>query len=208
MKKVIALGVALVVLGFVGPTLAQAQKASEAQTAQLRAEPKLAAIGLVQLLESKGILTGAEAAIVSDAQLQPQVKQLLAELLRSKQLITEQEYVETIETCSSAPSPAAAAATSSSPTAAGTSKYRQVGEMEPGRPRMSLSEWMTWILPGGMDSRSTIDFGTIQPEPPRDDPPADQPKPARAQKAHKSHKHHGQDASQTAPDTEASAPKQ
>ncbi len=207
MKGIVVLEVALGVVGVVvlsGPAPAQTLKAPAVMAAQRQAEPKPAADDLVKLLQSKGILSDSEAAIASQAALQPQTKQVLAEMLLSKHLITSQEYDQTIAACSS---PAAQAAPAASP---GTgkareqqtarSKYRTHGDGEPGAVPTSFSDWIASILPGG-GATSDIDFGTIQPSPLW--PPGEEP-----QAKHKSHKHHRQDASQRTPGPQEGAPKQ
>jgi hypothetical protein len=210
MKKAIVLGVVMVVLGLGGPALAQTQKTPEAAAAQMQAAPKPAPDGLVKLLESKGILTDAEAAIISDTALQPQTKQVLAEMLLSKHLITEKEYDQTIDACSSTDAQATPSADPGSGQPARSQAPRHLfwwgGGGEGAGVPMSLSDWISSILPGGTDDPSGVSFGTIEPSPMW--PPGEEPQKAPAKDKHKSKKHHRHDASQTTPGPGASVPKQ
>jgi hypothetical protein len=191
MKEVIVLGVLLGVAGPGGPALAQTLKSPEAIAAQMRAQAKPAPDELVKLLQSKSILSETEAALASHAPLEPQTKQVLAEMLLSKHLINRKEYDRTLESCSA---PAKAASQRATPSILGSN-----GNGEPGGFK-SFSDWISSILPGGGQT-SDLDFGTIQPSPLW--PPGQEP-----QTKHKSRKHHRQDASQAAPGPEERAPKQ
>ena len=205
-KEVILLGVVLGIWGLVGRALAQTPKAAAADPAQTLARPKPAPDNLVELLEAKGILSDREGAIVSNAALQPQTKQVLAEMLLSKHLITAKEYDQTIAACSSGAAGATPAADPASGKPARSQAARHLFRWggEEGRVPMSLSDWMASILPGGTETTTDLAFGTIQPGPPLYYPGQDQPEHARAKAKHKSHKHHGQ----TALGPDASAPKQ
>jgi hypothetical protein len=210
MKEVIFLGVVLGALGLGGPAPALTQNVSQAVSAQARAESQPAPEGLVKLLESKGILSEAEAALVSETRLQPQTKQLLAEVLLSKHLITEGEYDRTIQACSSP----AAQSSPSTPEDSGKTAEPPAARYMFGRGWngeaggfKSFSDRITSILPGGTETSTDLAFGTIQPGPPLYDPAQNQPRHARVKGGHKSHKHHGQDGSQTTSGPDSGPPK-
>jgi hypothetical protein len=210
MKEVIFLGVVLGALGLGGPATAQMQKGPQVVSAQARGESQPAPDDLVKVLESKGILSEAEAALVSETRLQPQTKQLLAEVLLSKHLITGEEYDRTIQACSSpaaqlSPSAPEDSGKVAEPRAA-LSMFERGGNGEPSGFK-SLSDRISSILPGGTETTTDLAFGTIQPGPPLYYPSQDQPRHARAKGGHKSHKHHGQDGSQTTPGPDGGAPK-
>ncbi len=203
MKAVIVLGVVLGIAGLCEPAVAQTVKSPDAIAAQMRAETKPAPDQLVTLLQAKGILTETEAALVSQSALQPQTKQVLAEMLLSKHLINRKEYDRTLRTCSS-PAAQAANPNKAAGQRAGSSVPGPKGNGEPGGFK-SFSDWMASILPGGGQT-SDLDFGTIQPSPLW--PPGEEPQHARAKAKQKSRKHHKQAGSQTAPGTGEAAPKQ
>jgi len=81
--RLLVVGVA--VLAFAIPTVAQQQSNS-----------KPADSALVRLLESKGILTAEEAAMVSQASSAEEANQRLARLLMEKGLISQEEYTQTV----------------------------------------------------------------------------------------------------------------
>jgi hypothetical protein len=199
MKEVIVLGVMLGVAGLGEHALAQTLKSPDAIAAQMRAEAKAAPDELVALLETKGILTETEAALVSQTQRLPETRQVLAEMLLSKHLISRKEYDRTLRSCSTSAAPAKTASERAAPSILGPN-----GKGEPGGWK-SFSDWMTWILPGGGQT-TDLDFGTIEPSPMW--PSGDQPEHARAKAKRKSRQHHRQDASQTAPAPRDNAPKQ
>jgi hypothetical protein len=85
MKKLLRLIlVSFALLGFANQTFAQQQATKRA------ADP------LVRLLQSKGIITEQEAAMVGEASSPVQAEQRLAELLLSKGVISRQEYEQTV----------------------------------------------------------------------------------------------------------------
>jgi hypothetical protein len=210
MKEVIVLGIVMGVAGLCEPALAQTLKSPEAIAAQVRAEAKPAGDGLVKLLESKGILSDTEAALVSDTQLQPQTKQVLAELLLSKHLITEKEYDRTIEACwgpaaQSSPSAPEGLGKAAEPRAARFMSQRR----ENGEPSgfKSFSDWISSILPGGVGN-NYIDFGTLEPEPPGPDNAQGEPSQPRAKAKSRSREDHAKGAAHMAPGADTNAPRQ
>ena len=192
MKKMIVLGAMLGVTALGEPALAQTPKSPDAIAAQVPAEAKPAPDELVTLLETKGILTETEAALVSQKPPLPETKQVLAEVLLSKHLISRDEYDRTLQFCS--PS------TSASPTPATTvgqhATSSSLGPEENAKPSgfKSLSDRIAAILPGGGQT-TDADFGVIQPSPRWTSP--DQAAQAHAKAKRKSHQQHTQDASQT-----------
>lgn len=200
MKKVIVVGVMLGVAGLGEQALAQTLESPDAiAPAQMRAEAKPAPDELVTLLETKGILTEAEAALVRQTQRLPETKQVLAEMLLSKHLISRKEYDRTLESCSSSAAPAKTASGRAAPSMLGPN-----GKGEPGGWK-SFSDLITSILPGGGQT-TDLDFGTIEPSPTWS--AGDQAEHARAKAKRKSRKHPGQDASQAAPAPKENAQKQ
>lgn len=198
MKKVIVLGVMLGVAGLGEHALAQTLKSPDALAPQMRAEARPAPDQLVTLLETKGILTETEAALVSQTQLLPQTKQVLAEMLLSKHLISRKEYDQTLRSCSTSAALAKTPSQRAAPSTLGPN-----GNGEPGGLK-SFSDWIASILPGGGQT-TDLDFGTI--EPPMQ-PPGDQPQKARAKAKRKSRQPDRQDASQTTPAPKENAPRQ
>jgi hypothetical protein len=190
MKEAIVIGVMLGVAGLGEHAPAQKLKPPDAVAAQTQGEAKPAADELITLLETKGILTETEAALLGRTELLPETRQVLAEMLLSKQLISEKEYDETLRSCSGSAAPAEAESQRAAPYILGPD-----GNGEPGRFK-SFSDWIASILPGGGQT-TDLDFGTIQPSPMW--PQGDEPEHARAKVKRKSHKQNGQDASETAP---------
>jgi hypothetical protein len=209
-REVVVLGVVLGILGLGGRALAGTPQAAAAGPLHTPARAKPAPDNLVRLLESKGILSETEAALVSETQLQPQTKQLLAELLLSKHLITEKEYDRTIEPCSSAVGQTTPTAAPASGEAAGTeaarSRFDWSGEGKFGAFK-SFSAWIGSILPGGAGN-NYIDFGTIQPEPPGPENAQGEPSQSRARAKPRSREHRRKDRSQATPGPEEGAPKE
>ena len=199
MKEVIVLGVMLGVAGLGEQALAQTLESPDAiAAAQTRAEAKPAPDELVALLETKGILTEAEAALVRQTQRLPETRQVLAEMLLSKHLISRKEYDRTIRSCSTSAAPAKTASERVTPSIPGPN-----GNGEPGGWK-SFSDFMTWILPGGGQT-TDLDFGTIEPSPTWS--AGDQPQRAGAKAKRKSRQNHRQDASQATPAPKENAPK-
>jgi len=188
MKKVIVVGVMLGVAVLGEHALAQTLEPPHAIAARTRAEPKPAADELITLLKTKGILTETEAASLRQTQLLPETRQVLAEMLLSKHLISRKEYDRTLRACSSSAPPAEAGSQRAAPYILGP-----IGKGEPGGMK-SLSDWIASILPGGGQT-TDLDFGIIQPSPMQ--PQGDQPEHARAKAKRKSRQHNGQDAPET-----------
>jgi hypothetical protein len=210
-REVIVLGVVLGILGLGGRALAGTPpQGAAAGPLHTPAQAKAAPDDLVRLLESKGILSDTEAALASETQLQPQTKQLLAELLLSKHLITEKEYDRTIEACSSAAGQTTPTATPGSGEAAGTeaagSGFNGSGEGRFGGFK-SFSAWIGSLLPGG-EGNNYIDFGTIEPEPPGGEKAQGESGQPRAKSERRRSERHRKDAAQTAPAPDAKAPRQ
>ena len=85
MKKLVQLAITLVTIAALShQALAQGQNANSDRNP------------LVRLLQSKGIITEQEAAMISEASSPAQAERRLAELLVSKGLITRQEYEQTL----------------------------------------------------------------------------------------------------------------
>jgi hypothetical protein len=190
MKKMIVLGAMLGVTGLGEPTLAQTPKSPDAIAAQMPAEAKPAPDELVTLLETKGILTETEAALVSQKPLLPETKQVLAEVLLSKHLISRDEYDRTLQSCSTSASPTPPTTVSQHAT---SSSLGPDGNAKPSGFK-SLSDRIAAILPGGGQT-TDADFGVIQPSPRWTSP--DQAAQAHAKAKRKSHQHNEQDASPT-----------
>ena len=197
MKEIIVLGAMLGVTGLGEPALAQTPKSQDAIAAQMQAGTKPAPDELVALLETKGILTETEAALVSQRQLLPETKQVLAEVLLSKHLISRDEYDRTLQSCS--PSASAASSTPAT-TVSQHATSSSLGTDRNDKPSgfKSLSDRIAAILPGGGQT-TDLDFGVIQPSPRYSSPDQAAQAEAQAKAKHKSHKKQGQDASQTAP---------
>ena len=200
MKEVIVLGVMLGVAGLGEQALAQTLESPDAiAAAQMRAEAKPAPDELVTLLETKGILTETEAALVRQTQLLPQTRQVLAEMLLSKHLISRKEYDQTLGSCSTS---AALAKTPSQ--RAAPSIFGPNGNGEPGGWK-SFSDWIASILPGGGQT-TDLDFGTIEPGPMWSS--GDQAEHARAKAKRKPRQPDRQDAWQTTLAPKENAPRQ
>ena len=199
MKKVIVLGVMLGVAGLGEQALAQTLESPDALALQMRAEARPAPDELVALLETKGILTEAEAALVSQTQRLPETRHVLAEMLLSKHLISRKEYDQTLRSCSTSAALAKTPSQRAAPSTLGPN-----GKGEPGGWK-SFSDFMTWILPGGGQT-TDLDFGTIQPAPMWST--GDQPQRTGTKAKRKSRQNHRQDASQATPAPRENAPKQ
>jgi len=188
MKHIMILGAMLALTSLRDPALAQTPQSPNAATATMQARTRPASDELITLLQTKGILTETEAALVSQSQLVPETKQVLAEVLLSKHLISREEYDRTLQSCSTSAVPATAASQPATSSTLGSK-----GSAEPGAFK-SFSDRIASILPGGGQT-TDLDFGVIQPSPRWTS--ADQAALDRAKAKHKSHKHHKQDDSQT-----------
>jgi hypothetical protein len=200
MKKMIILGAMLAVTGLSVPVLAQTPKSPklpDATATQMQAEAKPAPDDLITLLAAKGILTETEAALVSQRPPLPETKQVLAEVLLSKHIITKEEYDRTLQSCSNSPttsgSTSSAPATPSSNTAASSLPSPSAKGESSGF--KSLSDRIAAILPGGGQT-TDADFGVIQPSPRWSSPDQAALAEAQAKAKRKSHKKQEQDASQ------------
>jgi hypothetical protein len=130
-----------------------------------QADHQSASNPLVQLLQSKGILSAEEAATVRSASTTAEANERLARLLWSKGLISQEEYNSTV---------AASAASASSTGTNGAHMVNATVATAPGvvpgstsAANDSLRGWnrdMEKILPGGTESSTGFDFGTIEPE--------------------------------------------
>ena len=190
MKKTIVIGVMLGIAGLGEHAPAQTPKPPHAIAAQTQGEAKPAADELITLLETKGILTETEAALFRHTELLPESRQVLAEMLLSKHLISKKEYDETLRSCSGSAAQVEAASQYAAPYI-----LEPNGKGEPGGLK-SLSDWIASILPGGGQT-TDLDFGTIQPSPMW--PQGDQPEHAHAKVKHKSRQHHEQDGPPSSP---------
>jgi hypothetical protein len=136
-----------------------------------QADHQSASNPLVQLLQSKGILSAEEAATVRSASTTAEANERLARLLWSKGLISQEEYNSTV--AAAATSAASAANTgaggahmvnAAAPVATGALP----ASTNPTADSDRLSDWsrsMDKILPGGTETTTDIGFGTIEPEP-------------------------------------------
>jgi predicted nucleic acid-binding protein len=103
-------------------------------------------------------LTETEAALFRHTELLPETRQVLAEMLLSKQLISKEEYDETLCSCSDSAAQAEAGSQHATPSILGPNENGEPGRLK------SFSDWIASILPGGGQT-SDLDFGTIQPSP-------------------------------------------
>lgn len=197
MKEMIVLAMMLGVTGLCEPALAQTPTSPDAIAAQMQAEAKPAPDELVTLLQAKGILTETEAALVSQKQLLPETKEVLAEVLLSKHLISRDEYDRTLQSCSTSTS---SASSTPAPTVSQHATSSSLGSDGNGKPSgfKSLSDRIAALLPGGGQT-TDLDFGVIQPSPRYSSPDQAALAEAQAKAKHKSHKKQEQDASQTTP---------
>jgi len=169
MRKAFALLVVLGLFAFGSTALAQSQN-----------DPKAAPDPLVKLLESKGILTPAEATMVSKASSPAEANQTLARLLLSKGLITEQEYANTVQAYSSTPAasvvPTAAAPATAQvvPAVLRGNTGSNAGSNHGGFGLSGLSK-LADMLPGGTETTTDVAFGTIEPAPASPEPAAAAP---------------------------------
>jgi hypothetical protein len=161
MRKAFALLLVLGLFAFVSSALAQSQNDSKA-----------APNPLVKLLESKGILTPAEAAMVSKASSPAEANQKLAKLLLSKGLITQQEYNQTVQAYSVSTTPAATVTPTAAAPATGQvvpavlhpTKSSNANSNSHGLTVAKITD-IADILPGGDRSGGGLAFGTIEPSP-------------------------------------------
>jgi hypothetical protein len=95
MKTLLRLTIALIaLLVFAIPLLAQQNNSPQAEPTPL-----------VRLLQSKGIITAQEAAMINQAPSHAEAEQRLAKLLLSKGIISQQEYEQTISALGAASAP-------------------------------------------------------------------------------------------------------
>jgi hypothetical protein len=152
--------------------------------AQSTNDTKPTASPLVRLLQSKGILTDAEVAMVSQASSANEADARLAKLLLSKGLISQDDYNQTVgasmqEVAADSSSGArmvpavlrlpigASPNAAERPAAAPASNASSSG--------VSAASKMADILPGGTETTTDIAFGTIQPAPAAPEPAAAPP---------------------------------
>ena len=151
MRRVFCLVVLFSAVVLAIPVLAQQQDNHQATTSPL-----------VQLLQSKGILTAEEAAMVNQASSPNEANQRLAQLLLSKGLITQEDYKKTFG-ASEQP-----VATNASGGAHLTSAVAHPGNSSAaaGNSNDAWSGSMDKILPGGLEATTDAAFGTIAPSSP------------------------------------------
>jgi hypothetical protein len=151
MRRLLCLVILILAVVLAVPALAQQQDNHQATTNPL-----------VKLLQSKGILTADEAAMVNQASSPGEANQRLAQLLLSKGLITQEDYKKTF-------------GASEQPVVADASggAHLMSAVVHPGNSGATADNssdgWdgrMDKILPGGLEATTDAAFGTIAPSSP------------------------------------------
>jgi hypothetical protein len=124
-------------------------------TAQQSSSGSPANSPLVKILQSKGILTDAEANLISQAGSPAEAEQRLAKLLLAKGLISQSDYEQTVGT-----SVVATTASASSEARMIPAVLRIPGNDRTAAPNAPGS--FAWMLPGRTNGTTDIAFGTIE----------------------------------------------